>query len=341
MEEQRKGKVTAAYLSVKRYEIGLYIFMLGIFGVLFILARLPMVFYWYGVELSAFFFLIFMGLGYIHYAKRYRAFQFIEYHPLATLKEAADTIDPAEVYLRQEVSHLLEQLHEIELLQQEKNAEQMDYFTLWLHQIKTPIAAMSLLLQQQQDNPEWTRKAKQELLRIEEYTHMALNYLKLEQRGKDLNLEKVQLDNVIKKALKKFSISFVYNQISLEYEELHATTLSDEQWLLVMLEQILSNSLKYTPKKGTITIKLNPENPNQLVIEDTGMGIRAEDLPRIFEKGYSGWNGKAQEKSTGLGLFLSKRISQRLGHPIKVQSELDKGTRIFIDFTQQQLEIFS
>lgn len=339
--KERTGKVIAAYLATKRYEIGIYIFMLALFGTLFILGRLPMVFFWYGLELSAFFLFLFMVLGYFRYAKRYRAFQFIEYHPLATLKEAAASIDPTEVYLRQEISYLLEQLHEIELLQQEKNAEQMDYFTLWLHQIKTPIAAMSLLLQQQQDNPEWNRKAKQELLRIEEYTHMALNYLKLEQSGKDLNLEEVALDTVIKKALKKFSISFVYNQISLDYEELQTTVLSDEKWLLVMLEQILSNSLKYTPKKGTVTIKLNPENPTQLVIEDTGMGIRAEDLPRIFEKGYSGWNGKVQEKSTGLGLFLSKRVSQRLGHPITIQSELDKGTQVSIDFSQQQLEIFS
>lgn len=337
---QQFGKQIKAFLSVKRYEIGLYLSMILIFGLLFILGRLPLDFYFYGVLLTGFFFLVFLVVHFLRYTKRYQSLQYIENQPLTVLRELETSIDPAEKYLLKEVEHLLEQLNDFEQIQQEKTTEQMDYFTLWLHQIKTPIAAMSLLMQQNQENPALTKKVRQELMRVEDYTHMALNYLKLEQTGKELDLGEVELDQLIKKALKKFSILFIYNRISLEYQPLHQIVLSDEKWLFVLIEQILSNSLKYTPEQGTIKIYMDPDKENQLVIEDTGIGIRSEDLPKIFEKGYSGWNGKIHEKSTGLGLFLSKKICQRLGHRLDIQSELGKGTAVRIDLNQEKLEIF-
>lgn len=328
------------FLSVKRYEIGIYVSMIVIYGVLFILGRLPLEFYFYGVLLTGFLFFIFLIVQFMQYNKRYKTLKYIEAQPLTVLKDLAPSIDPSEEYLIKEIHCLIEEMEGFRYRQQEKNSEQMDYFTLWLHQIKTPIAAMSLLMQQNNENTDLTKKVRQELMRVENYTHMALNYLKLEQAEKELDLDIVELDRVLKKVLKKFSILFIYNQITLDYQPLERKVLSDENWLLILIEQILSNSLKYTPAKGTIKIYMDPDKENQLIIEDTGIGIRSEDLPKIFEKGYSGWNGKIQEKSTGLGLFLSKKICQRLGHKLTIQSELGEGTTVNIDLNRKIIELF-
>lgn len=329
-----------AFLSAKRYEIGIYLSMVLIFGILFILGRLPLEFYFYGVLLTGFLFLSFLIIQSVQYTKRYTILKYIETQPLTVLKELEQSIDPSEKYLLGEINHLMTQIEELRYSQQEKNTEQMDYFTLWLHQIKTPIAAMSLLMQQNKENPVLSKKVQQQLIRVENYTHMALNYLKLEQSGKELDLDKVDLDLVIKKTLKKFSIIFIYNRITLDYQPLGKSVLSDEKWLLILVEQILSNSLKYTPENGHIKIYMDPLKEKKLIIEDNGIGIRSEDLPKIFEKGYSGWNGKIQEKSTGLGLFLSKKICQRLGHTLNIQSKLNQGTMVRINLDQEKLEIF-
>ncbi|MGE7366972.1 sensor histidine kinase [Desemzia incerta] len=337
---KEQSAVFRGFLSVKRYEIAIYLSMVILYGVLFILGRLPLEFYFYGILLTGFLFLVFLIVQFIQYNKRYKILKYIETQPLTVLKELAPSIDPSEQYLIEEINHLMDEIEKFHYSQQEKNTEQMDYFTLWLHQIKTPIAAMSLLMQQNNENTDLTKKVRQELIRIENYTHMALNYLKLEQAEKELDLDEVELDRVIKKALKKFSILFIYNQITLEYQSLEKKVLSDENWLLILIEQILSNSLKYTPKKGQIKIYMDPQQENHLIIEDTGIGIRSEDLPKIFEKGYSGWNGKVQEKSTGLGLFLSKKFCRRLGHKLTIQSEVGKGTRVSIDLNHEIVEIF-
>ena len=178
---------------------------------------------------------------------------------------------------------------------------------------------------------------EQELLRIENYTHMALNYVRIEQSGTDLDFADVSLDRVIKETVKKFSILFIYNHIQLDYRETAAIILSDEKWLRVLVEQILSNSLKYTPEGGIIRIYMSPTQEQQLIIEDTGIGIRSEDLPRIFERGYSGFNGRIHEKSTGLGLFLSQEITKRLGHNLIIESTLGKGTKVMIDLAREPL----
>lgn len=337
---KEQSTILISFLSVKRYEIGIYVSMIFIYGILFILGRLPLEFYFYGILLTLFLFLGFLIVQFVRYNQRYKILKYIETQPLTVLKELKTSVDPSEKFLLEEIDQLIEDIEEFRYSQQEKNTEQMDYFTLWLHQIKTPIAAMSLLMQQNKENPALAKKVQQELIRVENYTHMALNYLKLEQAEKELDLDEVNLDRVIKKALKKYSILFIYNRIKLDYQPLKKSELSDENWLLILIEQILSNSLKYTPEEGTIKIYMDPHLENQLIIEDTGIGIRSEDLPKIFEKGYSGWNGKIQEKSTGLGLFLSKRICQRLGHKLTIQSEVGQGTRVSIDLNRKTVEIF-
>lgn len=332
-------KIAKAFLKSKRTALALYSLTIFVFGLIFLFGRLPFNFYFYSVEVSAFIGGIFGLFSFMRYADRYRYLQELYQQPQSMLNKLEKPSDPAETFYQETIRQLLKERQKQALKNESKEADQLDYFTLWLHQIKTPIAAIQLVLQQSTDK-KLTRQLEQELLRIENYTRMALSYLKLEQSGKDLDLAKVSLDQVIKKTIKTFSILFIYNQITLDYQENHLDVLTDEQWLRVLLEQLLSNSLKYTPPKGQIKIYLDPKQTKRLIIEDTGIGIRSEDLPRIFEKGYSGWNGKVQEKSTGLGLFLSQKISKRLGHPLSITSEVGKGTKVAIDLDVKEIKFF-
>ena len=155
-----------------------------------------------------------------------------------------------------------------------------EYYTLWVHQIKTPIAAMSLLLQEE-DTPE-NGELSMELFRIEQYVEMVLQYLRLDSPDHDLAFRSVDVDDCVRQAVRKYARSFIRKKIALDFQETGIETVSDEKWLVFVLEQLLSNALKYTPSGS---ISLSVEEPLTLVIEDTGIGIAAEDLPRICEKG--------------------------------------------------------
>ncbi|QHJ72484.1 sensor histidine kinase [Planococcus halotolerans] len=289
------------------------------------------------MELALFFLFIYLVTQYFRYRKRYEAIiQVGEAHSIKDENIAAGT-DPADQLYLEKIEELQQGIREMNNLHAERQADQLDYFTLWLHQIKTPLSAISLL-NQSNATPE-SKKISQEIVRLEDYTHMALNYVKLEETGSDMDLSQVDLDSVIKRAVKKYSILFIYKGIKLNYQPLNTTVLSDGQWLQTLIEQLLSNSLKYTAS-GSISIYLDPVKEQTLIIEDTGVGIRPEDLPKIFNKGYSGLNGRLHEKSTGLGLFLSRKICRRLGHELTIKSELEKGTRAEINMVRKELAVF-
>ena len=208
-----------------------------------------------------------------------------------------------------------------------------DYYTLWAHQIKTPIAAMHLLLQS--DSGTLSRECEAELFKIEQYTEMALGYIRLESGTNDFVITACDTDRIIKSVLKKFSKQFILKKLTLDYKETGLTAVTDEKQLGFIIEQIISNSLKYT-KKGTISVY---SKGNSIFISDTGIGISGEDLPRIFEKGYTGYNGRTDRKSTGLGLYLCRRTADKLGHTLRVSSEIGKGTLAEIDLTPLSIEI--
>lgn len=312
--------------------------MLLFFSAVYLLGRLPLDLLFYTIELTAFLFFLYLLTQFYHYAKRYERLQELQKDNAELQNYLPKNTDPADELYQEKILALIDQLREMEQRFGEKNSEQLEYFTLWLHQIKTPIAAISLLMQSQPQQP-LKKQVEQELLRLEDYTHMALNYLKIEENGTDLDFAEIELDDVIKKTIKKYSILFIYNHISLEYNETKVSVLTDGKWLQILLEQVLSNSLKYAIG-GTIKIYLDSERPETLVIEDNGIGIRSEDLPRIFEKGYSGLNGRLHEKSTGLGLFLSQKIVERLGHQLTIESVLGEGTKVFIHLARRELELF-
>ena len=212
--------------------------------------------------------------------------------------------------------------------------DMIDYYTVWAHQIKTPIAAMRLTLQNE-DTP-LTRKLTNDLYRIEQYVEMVLTFLRLNSDSTDYVFKEYDLDNIVKSAVKKFSSEFIGRKLRLIYDPLNTSVITDEKWLSFVIEQVLSNALKYTPS-GSITISLVGEKT--LRIEDTGIGIAPSDLPRIFENGYTGFNGRTDKKASGIGLYLCRRVCNNLGHTITANSTVDMGTAIDIDLTQTKLEM--
>lgn len=207
----------------------------------------------------------------------------------------------------------------------------IDYYTIWMHQIKTPIAAMHLLLQNEETAN--AKELEQELFRIESYVEMVLQYLRMNSETTDYHFASYSLGDIVKTAVKKYAGSFIRKKIHMDYKEIRQNVLTDEKWLTFVIEQLISNSLKYT-KNGTVSIWAEQENDLlYLNIRDTGTGIIPEDLPRIFEKGYTGYNGRKDQKSTGIGLFLCKQILNQLSHTISIRSEIDKGTTVTLGFT--------
>lgn len=215
-----------------------------------------------------------------------------------------------------------------------KYSDMIDYYTVWAHQIKTPIASMRLHLQNE-DTP-LSRKLTSDLYRVEQYVEMVMTFLRLDTESTDYVFAEHDLDQIVRASVKKFSSEFIGRKLSLVYEPLNTTVVTDEKWLSFVIEQVLSNALKYTPN-GSITITL--EDDKTLRIHDTGIGIAPEDLPRIFENGYTGYNGRTDKRASGIGLYLCRRVCSVLGHKITAKSVPDEGTTVDIDLAQTKLEI--
>ena len=214
----------------------------------------------------------------------------------------------------------------------EKLVRSREYYTRWSHQIKTPIAAMELLLQEE---PADARALKRELLKTSQYVEMALSYQRMEGEGNDLVIQRYELRPVVMQAVKKVSPLLIHKHISFSAGDLSGEVLTDEKWLVFVLEQLLTNASKYTKEGGSV--RIGQEN-GLLVLRDTGIGIRPEDLPRIFEWGYTGYNGRLDKRSTGVGLALVKQVMEMLGNKIEIRSVLGEGTEVLLDLRRTELE---
>ncbi len=243
----------------------------------------------------------------------------------------ARSIDDADY--RRIIALLAESREKISRSAHRRWSDTLDYYTVWVHQIKTPIASMRLTLEGS-DSPE-SRRLSAELGRIERYVEMALVYLRLDSESSDYVIREFELDPFIRRSVKKFAGEFISKRLSLELEPSGASVVSDEKWLAFVVEQVLSNSLKYT-REGSVRIYL--AEPKTLCIRDTGIGIAPEDLPRIFDKGYTGLNGRADLRASGLGLYLCRRVCRKLGHGISAVSDPGKGTEIRIDLSSYDLD---
>ena len=211
--------------------------------------------------------------------------------------------------------------------------ESVDYYTMWVHQIKTPIAAMGLLLQE--DESEQGQALRTELFRIERYVELVLSYLRLGGGATDYLIRVTALEPILRQAARKYAPLFIRGRVSLDLRETELRVLTDEKWLQLVVEQVLSNAVKYAPG-GRVTVWCEAEN---LMVEDNGVGIAPEDLPRVFDRGFTGCNGRMDKRATGIGLYLSREICRRLGHTINIDSELGRGPRVTIGLARPYLEV--
>lgn len=216
---------------------------------------------------------------------------------------------------------------------QAAQAETADYYATWVHQIKAPIAVMRVLLQS--EDTVVNQELLSELFRVEQYVEMVLCYVRLGEGTSDLVIEEYDLDKIIRQAIRKYAGQFIRSHIRLVYQGTDKKALTDEKWLLFIIEQLLSNAIKYT-ESGTVTVRVDEHL--HLYVEDTGIGIAPEDLPRIFEKGFTGYNGRSDKKSTGIGLYLCKSAAKKLGHTISVTSKVGEGSGFCLDLNSYPLK---
>ena len=255
-------------------------------------------------------------------------------HRKLTQNEISASSDPIE----KDYQEIIRKLKEEEAYSRQKTTSDynnmVEYYTVWAHQIKTPIASMRLQIQS--EDTESARKLMGDLNRIEAYVEMVLTFLRLDSDSTDYLIKEYDLDEIIRPAIRKFSREFILKKLKLEYEQIEFKTITDSKWLSFIIEQVISNAVKYT-SEGYVRIYMS--EPGILCIEDTGVGISEEDLPRIFENGYTGFNGREDKRASGIGLYLCKRISDNLGHKIYAESKVGEGTKMFLDMRAKKLDV--
>ncbi|ERI89647.1 ATPase/histidine kinase/DNA gyrase B/HSP90 domain protein [Clostridiales bacterium oral taxon 876 str. F0540] len=285
---------------------------------------------------SIVFFIIYLLGKYLHFNNYYKALKDIidtrEY-------EIINRIPEPRSYSQKLYHNLLEKIYEEQSLKLQKlydnKKENEEFITSWVHQIKTPITVSRLLIENNlgKANSDVLLSLEEELDKIDNYVEQALYNSKIDDFSKDYLISEVSVDRVVKDTVKKHAKNFINKKISVEIKDTELIVLTDKKWLSFILDQILSNSLKYTSNSGKISIYgIKQPKLQKLVIEDTGIGITSEDVNRVFDKGFTGYNGRQNYKSTGMGLYLSKKLALKLGHDIIIESEQGKYTRVTIAF---------
>ena len=322
-------EILKSYLKKNIKVYILFIVFIFIFFIMFYLYNLPLEALIYTGSFCFLAALVASFSDFVNYRESYRKLKFLEENILNDLDALPKSLDIRIDYYHKIIEKLYEELEKLTQENRQKNTDMVDYYSMWVHQIKTPIAAMNFLL----DNEEVDQKIlQQELFKIERYVEMVLTYIRLDSISSDYVITKINLDEVVKDSVKKYATIFINKKIKLNYVSHETMVISDKKWLSFAFEQILGNSVKYSSAGGEITIETCE---NKLVIEDKGIGIKEEDLPRIFEKGFTGFNGRYEKKSSGLGLYLCKKTLDKLGHHIEISSKVGEGTRIEITFPKE------
>lgn len=327
----------------------------------------------YAAVLDAILLLITVLVGFFRYSSKVKALSNALKRPVEEQAQLPEATDDVEMLYHRLLENQSIARNESESSAAIRQSQMRDYYSMWVHQIKTPISAMKLLLEAEREalgqlicddeqsqchigdmtggnigaaglNAALKQQAvltelsdnmdsfEDELFRIEEYVSMALQYQRVSSTENDFVLEKVSVDGVIRDTIKKYAKIMIRRHIGINYSGTGQEVYTDGKWLAFMLEQILSNAIKYTPH-GVVTIETAEEKDRFFItIKDTGIGIKAEDLPRVFEKGYTGYNGHADKKATGIGLYLCRQMADKLGHTIHMESEIGKGTKVWIGF---------
>ncbi len=327
-------KFLISYLNYRKKVILVFLIFAVIFSVSFALYHLPLGAVLYPLALCLLVALIFVIRDFNNIRKTHKDLEKIKKLTVYGMEFLPEAKNEIEKDYGDVANILFEENKQIRLKMEERYNEMIDYYTMWAHQIKTPIAAMRLNLQN--EDSDFSRRLTEDLQRIEQYVEMVLCYLRLDSNSSDYVIREYDIDGIVRQGIKKFASQFIRKKIKLDYRPSDLKVVTDEKWLLFVIEQVLSNSLKYT-KQGSISVFVN--NNQELCIKDTGIGIAPEDLPRIFENGYTGYNGRNDKKASGIGLYLCKRICKNLGHEITASSVLGEGTTIKINLNQKKIFI--
>ncbi len=323
-------KLLFSYLRKHAVLIMMMISVFLIWGVTYYLYGLPLEAFGYGTLLVVVIGSLFFLMGFFRYRRDHLRMKRL----IANIQEAEFRLPKAGNAIEGDYQELIKRLASDrenirkDLVNQRKDYR--DYYSLWVHQIKTPIAGMRLLMEE--DN--WDKEAmKEELFRIEEYVGMVLSYLRLTSDSSDYLFKQIELDEVVKASIRKYSQTFILKKISCDFTPTNLKIYSDAKWAQLVIEQILANALKYSNKNTTIKIYLLQD---ELVIADEGIGIRPEDLPRLGQAGFTGYNGHEDSKSSGLGLYLCNQIMSKLNGNIRIESEISVGTKVYLKFPTQK-----
>ena len=315
------------YLKDRKLIFIAILFWIAIFSGVFALCGIEFKYVWYPTVLGCMVLVICLVVDFVCYYKKCRSLTMVENSIDVTLDNLPKTSNQIEEMYTELLKLLTnEKNEEINNILNSKK-ETMEYVTLWSHQIKTPITALQLLAN---DTDEEIRiEILNRLFEIEQYQDMVLQYLRLEGGGSDYVLADYSVKDMVNQAVKYFARIFISKGISVKIQvDESRKVVTDEKWMVFVLKQLISNALKYT-SKGEICISFDND---ELLIKDSGIGIAKEDLPRIFDRGYTGYNGRKDKKATGLGLYLTKQILDRLNHKIEIDSQIGVGTRVFIKF---------
>lgn len=316
-----------------------FLFFMIIFGV-FMYLRIPLViilltwFIWFLPLLA------YMVLNYIKWSRYINDIRRV-LEQLDKKYLLPEVIDEPNFLLGEEINDVLRELsksmHENVKHYRTEQEEYREYIEMWIHEIKTPIASSRLVIENNYNDV--TRKIDYQIDRIDNFIEQVLYYTRSDEVSKDYIIKELELDSIVKKVVKKNYRDFISKKIKLEIEEIKETIYSDSKWVEFIVNQILVNSVKYTKEKeGVIKISANSQgNSVVLIIEDNGVGIIERDLDRIFEKGFTGENGRRFGKSTGIGLYLCKRLCDKLGLGLKLESKLNKGTKVRIIFPKDKV----
>ena len=309
----------------------LLIVFIFIFVLIFYLYNLPFESLFYGGLLCFLVSLIASIIDYNNYRKSYIDLKYLETNILSSMEDLPKSLDIRVEYYQKIIERLHNEVERLKIEDNKKMEDLADYYSMWIHQIKTPIAAINFLL----DNEEIDVKAfRQELFKIERYVEMVLTYIRLGSETSDYVITSINLDEVVRENIKRYATLFINKKIKLNYVSHETYVISDKKWLGFAFEQLLSNAIKYTKSGGEISINISE---SELIIEDNGIGIYEEDLPRIFEQSFTGLNGRYEKKSSGLGLYLCKKTLDKLQHKIEITSKVNKGTKVMITFPKKDM----
>lgn len=312
-----------------KYRRGALLFYLGIvalFSLVHFLAGLPMPSLLYSVQLAIFILIMALVVDYLHFRGKMKQLGEIRDNISSHNHGFPRSGNVIEERYQEIIAQLYKVIKDSRWELESAHAQRIEYFTMWVHQIKTPIAALGLAL----DGVEYNSVMGQELFKIEQYAEMALNFVKLDNLQEDMIIGEYRVEEIVRDSIKKYASLFILKKLSVTVEDMDAVVSTDSKWLSFVIEQLLANAIKYTQQGG---VEFSWQD-NTLIIQDSGRGISGEDIERIFEKGYTGYNGRLDKRATGIGLYMAKKVADRLSIQVQITSQVGVGTRASLRFPQ-------